>query len=520
MFKGPDDLELTEGGIARPLFYLSLPIVITNLLQTAYNLVDTFWLGQYSTTALAAISFAFPMVFLLISLGLGVSVAGSVLVAQNIGAGDERAAEYAASQTMLFAVVAAIGIGAVGYVLVDDLLWVFGAEPATLAAATAYMRVIALGLPLMFGFFVFISLMRGYGDTVTPMLVMFGTVVVNLALDPFLIFGWTIVADAPVVGTVSFPELGIVGAAYATIISRGLAMAVGLAIMFAGTRGVKIRLADMRPDAAYFKKTLDIGVPASIESTGRAISVNAMLVVVGSFPTAVVAGYGIGVRIFSVIFLPAIAVSQGVETMAGQNIGAKKPDRAGQAAHFAAKAMFLILGAAGGAIFLFPEPISAVFTNDPEVIGVGAEFLRYVALTFGCIGVIRAYTGAFRGAGQTLIAAAIAVVFLGGIRLPVAAALAYGIGPYTLEVAGATRSLPALLPALGPPGIWWGFIVSNVAGVAIAYAWFLRGTWRGGDVRGSAGPSGKAEADADPEPESELDPDPDRDVDVDLDVDD
>ncbi len=505
MFKGPDDLELTEGGIAKPLFYLSVPIVITNLLQTAYNLVDTFWLGQYSTTALAAISFAFPMVFLLISLGLGVSVAGSVLVAQNVGAGDERAAEYAASQTMLFAVVAAVGIGAVGYVFVDDLLRVFGAEPATLVAATAYMRVIALGLPLMFGFFVFISLMRGYGDTVTPMLVMFGTVVVNLALDPFLIFGWTVVADAPVVGTVSFPELGVVGAAYATIISRGLAMAVGLAIMFAGTRGVKIRLADMRPDAAYFRKALDIGVPASIEGTGRAISVNAMLVVVGSFPTAVVAGYGIGVRIFSVIFLPAIAVSQGVETMAGQNIGAEKPDRAGRAAHFASKAMFLILGAAGGLIFLFPEPISAVFTNDPEVIRVGAEFLRYVALTFGCIGVIRAYTGAFRGAGQTLVAAAIAVAFLGGIRLPVAAALAYGIGPYALEVAGVTLAVPALLAAMGPPGVWWGFVASNVAGAAIAYAWFRRGTWRDGDVRGPAGPSEASESDVD------VDVDPDAD---------
>jgi len=243
-----------------------------------------------------------------------------------------------------------------------------------------------------------------------------------------------------------------------------------------------------------------------------------MLVVVGSFPTAVVAGYGIGVRIFSVIFLPAIAVSQGVETMVGQNIGAGKPDRAGQAAHFASKATFLILGAVGGVIFLVPEPISAVFTNDPEVIRVGAEFLRYVALTFGCIGVIRAYTGAFRGAGQTLVAAAIAVVFLGGIRLPVAAALAYGIGPYAIDIGGVALAVPALLTALGPPGVWWGFVVSNIAGAAIAYAWFRRGTWRDGDVRGAAGPSEGAGAEPDPEPTS--DPEADPDVDVDLDVDD
>src|SRR6056297_2382206 len=121
LFKGREEFDLTEGGIAKPLFYLSLPIIVTNLLQTAYNLIDTFWLGQYSTEALAAISFAFPMVFLLISLGLGVSVAGSVLVAQNTGAGDDRQAEYAASQTVMFSFVLAAVLGVIGYFIVEPL---------------------------------------------------------------------------------------------------------------------------------------------------------------------------------------------------------------------------------------------------------------------------------------------------------------------------------------------------------------------------------------------------------------
>jgi putative MATE family efflux protein len=487
MFKGKEDLDLTSGGIGMPLFYLSLPIVITNLLQTAYNLADTFWLGQYSTTALAAISFAFPMVFLLISLGIGLSVAGSVLVAQNTGAGDVRQAEYAASQTVMFSFVLAAIVGAIGYFFVDDLLRLFGAAPDTLVAATAYMQVISLGMPLMFGFFIFIALMRGYGDTITPMLVMLGTVIINIALDPFLIFGWTIVANAPLVGTVAFPEMGIEGAAYATVFSRGLAMIVGMAIMTSGTRGVKIRLRDMRPDLAYFKKMLAIGVPASIEGTGRAVSINALLFIVGSFSTVVVAGFGIGIRVFSVIFLPAIAVSQGVETMAGQNIGAGEIDRAGQTAHFASKVMFLILGAAGIVIFLLPSPIVAVFTNDPAVVDVGAQFLRYVALTFGFIGILRAYTGAFRGAGQTLVAAGITLSFLGFIRLPVAAALANGVGPYLFEFGPVTVQVPALVAAIGPSGIWWGFVISNLIGGVLAYAWFRRGEWRDGDVRGPPG---------------------------------
>ena len=484
VFKGREEINLTEGGIAKPLFFLSLPIVVTNLLQTAYNLADTFWLGQYSTESLAAISFAFPMVFLLIALGMGLSVAGSVLVAQHTGADEEREAEYAASQTVTFSLVAAVLLGGLGFLFVDQFLGLLGASETVLPLATSYMRVISLGLVFMFGFFVFISLMRGYGDTITPMLVMFGSVVLNIFLDPFLIFGFT---DNPLFSMLGLGGLeaslfaatgytgsGIQGAAYATVFSRALALVVGLAIMFSGVRGVKIRLSEMVPDFTYAKKLLSIGVPASIEGTGRALSVNLLLVIVGLFSVEVVAGYGIGVRVFSVIFLPAIAVARGVETMTGQNIGADKPDRAAEAARFAAKVMFVALSALGVVAFVAARPITALFTNDPAVIEVGASFLRWVAPTFGFIGIMRAFTGSFRGAGKTMIAAAIAITMLGFIRLPVA-------------WVGAQQ--------LGPNGIWLAFSVSNAAGALIAYAWYSRGTWRDADATRGPGADVGAAAD-------------------------
>jgi putative MATE family efflux protein len=480
LFKGQEELDLTEGGIIKPLFFLSLPIVVTNLLQTAYNLADTFWLGQYSTEALAAISFAFPMVFLLISLGLGLSVAGSVLVAQHTGAGETEKAEYAASQTVTFAFIASALLGAVGFPFVRPFMAFLGASPEVLPGATAYMQVIALGLPFMFGFFVFISLMRGAGDTITPMLVMLGTVVINVVLDPFLINGWAI-------GPLSFPELGIQGAAIATVFSRSLAMIVGLGIMLSGNRGVQIHAADMKPDPQYLRKILRLGVPASIEGTGRALSINALLIVVGLFSTPVVAAFGIGTRVFSVIFLPAIAVARGVETMSGQNIGAGKYDRAEQANLVAAKVLFGILAAAGVAIFLFPTPIVSVFTSDAAVLDAGAQFLRYSALSFGFIGIMRAFTGGFRGAGKTLTAAAISIVTLAGIRLPVAYVASQGV-------------LPTDLWFLGQPdarGIWIAFFASNVAGAIIAWLWFRRGTWRNGDVRGTQDPDGLTPDDVD-----------------------
>jgi len=467
LFRGPEEFDLTSGDIGKPLFFLAMPIVVTNLFQTAYNLADTFWLGQYNTDALAAISFAFPMVFLLISLGMGISVAGSVLVAQFTGANEEREAEYAASQTVTFAVIASVLLGVVGYFGVDTFLGLMGASQDVLPMATSYMEVISLGLVFMFGFFVFIALMRGYGDTITPMLVMFGSVVLNIVIDPFLIFGWTVVENAPLVGTVAFPELGIQGAAVATVFSRALALVVGLAIMFRGNRGVQIHLRDMVPDLSYLRRLVRIGLPASIEGTGRAVSMNLLLVIVAMFPDTVVAAYGIGTRVFSVVFLPAVAVARGVETMTGQNMGANKPDRAEQAAGLAAKVLFGVLTVAGIVVFLFPEPIVSTFVgsdqaNATQVVGVGTEFLRYVALTFGFIGIMRAYTGSFRGAGKTLTAAAISVVTLGVIRFPVAWITAAG--------------------PLGETGVWLSFAVSNVAGAIIAYAWYRRGTWRGSDL--------------------------------------
>ena len=323
--------------------------------------------------------------------------------------------------------------------------------------ATSYMEVISLGLLFMFGFFVFVALMRGYGDTITPMLVMFGSVVLNIIIDPILIFGWTVVENAPLVGTISFPELGIEGAAIATVFSRALALVVGLAIMFRGTRGVQIHLRDMAPDISYLRRLARTGLPASIEGTGYALSMNLLLVIVAMSPGTVVAAYGIGTRVFSVVFLPAIAVARGVEMMTGQNIGADKPDRAAKAAGLAATVLFGVLTLAGVLVWFTAAPIADLFTTDPEVVEITTQFLRYVALSFGFIGIMRAYTGSFRGAGETLTAAAISVLMLGVIRFPIAWFAA---------------------EPLGESGIWLSFAVSNVAGALIAYGWYRRGTWR------------------------------------------
>jgi putative MATE family efflux protein len=415
---------------------------------------------------------------------MGVSVAGSVLVAQYTGADESERATFAASQMVTYALVFSALLGGVGYFFVEDYLALVGATGVVLQMATAYMEVIALGLPLMFGFFVFIALMRGSGDTVTPMLVMFGTVVLNVALDPFLIFGWG-----------PFPALGVEGAAVATVFARGLAMVVGMGIMLAGTRGVQIRPREMVPDLGFAPKLARLGIPASVEGTSRAISVNLLLVVVAVFSVTVEAAFGVGVRVFSLVFMPAIAIDRGVETMTGQNIGAGKPDRVAVVNRFAAKVSFVLLAALGVVIFAAAPTIIALFDNDPEVVAQGATFLRWVAPTFGFIGVVRAYSGGLRGAGRTMTAAAIAVFMFGFIRLPIAYVASQDIIPVDFWIFGSTT----------PKGIWLGFALSSIIAAVVALAVFESGVWRGttltdddtapGDEAGDSAATDTADAD-------------------------
>lgn len=448
MFKEKENLDLTGGDIGSSLLYLSAPIVIINLLRMAYNMADTFWLGQLSKEALAAIGFGFPLIFLFISLGMGLAVAGSVLVAQFEGSENEKMVNFTASQTITFSFIASLLFGLLGYVVGDELLAIYGASEQVLPLAYSYLRIIFLGLAFMFGFAVFIALMRGYGDTKTPMYVMLGSIVLNIILDPFMIFGWG-----------PFPVLGIEGAAIATVSCRALAFFVGLYILISGSKGPKINPSELIPDLSFSKRLLRIGVPASIGATGRSVSVNVLVAIVGMFSTSVIAGYQVGTRIVLILFFAAMAVSRGVSTMTGQNLGAENFQRAEEVNYMGAKYLFLILSGIGFAIFLFPEQLISIFTTSVEVVNFGSEFLLYSAPSLGFIGIMRVFAGGFRGAGRTLTAAAISIFTLAAVRVPVAFLTSQFLG-------------------LGPTGIWIAFPISNIAGAMVAYLWFRRGTWK------------------------------------------
>lgn len=448
---------ITEGGLVRPLVRLAWPIVVLQLLQVAYNVTDTLWLGRYDVTALGALSLAFPLVFLLIAVAAGFNTAGSILVAQYTGAENRARAGLVAGQTITFVTLLSTVLGVLGVVFARDLLALLPSRPETAAtvvpAAARYMEVLFVGIPFVFGFFVFAALLRGAGDTRTPMYVMLVSVVLNVVLDPLLIFGY-----GPV------PELGIVGAAVATVVARGLAAVVGVWLLFARSVGPDVELGDLRPDLEVIRSIVDIGVPSAIEQSASALALVALTAVVVGFAPPVVAAYGLGNRLVSLVFLPALGLGRATDTMVGQNLGAGRADRATRAvrlAGFAAAGVLLVVGVLAA---LVPEPVVSVFVarGDPEAaetVRLGSDYLRIRSVEFVFIGVMQVLLGAYRGAGDTRTAMAFSLLTMWVVRVPAVVGL-------------------AVVADWGATGVWVGMTLGHVVGAPAAALWFRRGTWR------------------------------------------
>lgn len=440
--------EILNGPITSTLLKLAWPVVIGNTMQVAYNLTDTFWLGKLGAEPVAAISVGFPLVFLLISIGAGLTVAGTTLVAQYMGSGNQEMANKVTGQIFTFVGGLSIILASIGFIFNKRILQVMGAPEAILGDASAYLNIIFAGVPFMFVFFIFSALLRGYGDTRTPMIMMVFSTLLNIILDPFLIFG---------IGFI--PSLGVRGAAFATIFSRAVAGIIGVYMLFTGKKGLVLTIESLKPDLKEIKKFLVLGLPSAGEQTIVALGMTFLMSIVSQFGTMVVAAYGIGSRILSVVMLPSRGLATATTTMVGQNLGADQPGRAEKTAWVSSAIILTILTLFALLFNLFPRAVISVFNSDPQVIKIGVSFLRIVGFSFGFLGVRFILGGSFRGAGNTAVAMIIAIIALWGLRLPLAQFLAINL-------------------AWGTKGIWWGMFFSNFITAIIAALWFKQGGWK------------------------------------------
>ena len=483
--------SITEGSLAWPLFHLAWPIVVIQLLQVTYNVVDTLYLGRLSAEAVGAISLAFPLIFLLIAVAGGFTTAGAILVAQYLGAEGDESAGLVTGQTVTFVGLLSVVIGVVGYFYTRPALELLPSDPDTAATviplAADYMEIIFIGMPLMFGFFVFSALMRGYGDTRTPMVVMVVSVAINIFLDPFFIFGfednplfvWLGLGglQASLFAATGFTGWGIQGAALATMVARGVGTGIGLYLLFGTGLGPDARLEHLWPDFAFVADIVRLGTPSMVEQSTSALAMIALTAMVVTFSPPVVAAYGLGNRLISLVFLPAMGLGRAVDTVVGQNLGADRPDRAARATRLAASTgagvMLLIAVLAA----TFTEPIVSVFLGDvpdaPATISYGVEYVRIRSVEFAFIGVSQVVLGAFRGAGNTGTAMVISMLTLWVGRVGSVLVLALS---WSVTIPGVGITIAAL--GWGPTGIWVGMAVGNVLGAIIGVAWFARGTWK------------------------------------------
>ncbi|MFC1655982.1 MATE family efflux transporter [Patescibacteria group bacterium] len=440
--------NLTEGSIVKALLALALPIILANIFHTVYQLTDTFWVGRLGAEAVAAVSLSFPIIFLLISLGAGLAIAGSILVAQYKGKVNQGKIDYVTAQTLALMTFISLILAVFGYAISSLFIESMNQEPMVARDAILYMRISFIGVPFMFLFFVFQAVMRGIGDVKIPLYIVITTVLLNFILDPLFILGW-----GPI------PAYGVLGAAVSTVSTEALSAIIGITLLLRGNRGIHLRLKNLKPDFSLIKKMFKLGFPASIEQSTRSFSMVVMTFLVATFGTSIVASYGLATRIWSFIIIPAIGLAMATSTLVGQNMGAGKIERANQTMKQSVKIGFFALTIVGILFFIFAEPISAAFVPGEEaVIAESTLFLRILSLTFGFVGMQMGIIGTLRGSGNTKTAMNLSIFVL-----VVMLSIAYILSKHT--------SLEHL-------GIWIAYPISNVAGALAGLYFIVRGKWK------------------------------------------
>ncbi len=438
--------------IWKALIKLSVPMMLSFAFQTVYNMVDAYFLGKLGTTQFAAPTLVFPLVFTFIAIGMGFGVAGSALVSQYIGAGNERMAEKSAAQVMLIMVVVGVFVITFAVLLAYPMVAALGGaeNSGVIPYAVKYFRIVMYGIVFAYLFNISSSIFRGLGDANFAMELMLISTLINVVLDPILIFGW-----GPI------PAFGVTGAAWATTTARAIVVIIALYILFSGKRGFRIHLADFTPDFSLISKAIKVGIPGSVGQVITSFGFVIVMKAVSSFGPVIVSAYGIGNRIIGFITMVAVGIGMAVSVMVGQFIGAKRYDDAEKTVWTAFGMSMLLVGALSTLTFLYGRYITHFFINDPQVIEVGAEMFKYVSFSIPFFGSMNIFISALNGAGKSLQATTANVIRLWGVRIPLVFYLSR---------------------IMGYKGIFIAMLISNIMAMVIAYLFFAFTDWKRGII--------------------------------------
>ncbi|MBM7634600.1 MATE family efflux transporter [Geomicrobium sediminis] len=432
--------DFTKGPLFKPLVFFSGPIMITNLLQSSFQITDSLWVGNLlGASSLGAVAISSTIMFTVLSFVIGLNNASLTILSQQRGKDNEQGLRsYLNAFVVIMAVIATL-FGIAGYVFSESLLSLIGTPESIIEQAIAYLQITFIGIIFLFGYNFISTILRALGDSKTPLKIVLIAVILNIIFDPLFIVGF---------------NLGIEGAAYATIASQGLAFFYGLFYV------IKHQLAPFSlptlPKRVEASLIFRLGIPSGLQMAVISAGVAAILSVVTGFGEYVVAGFSAAQRLDSLILLPAMALGTAVNSIAGQNIGAQSWDRVRQLATLAVLYNFAIMFTIALLVVIFAEQGVRLFIQDEEAVAFGTRYLQIVALCYPFLGVNFVLNGIVRASGAMYQVLILNILSFWVLRYPLTALFSHWFG----EV-----------------GIGIGMGISLIIGSLFAYLYFRYGKW-------------------------------------------
>ncbi len=383
--------DYTTGSLNRAILLLAVPMVLEMALESLFAVVDIFWVGRLGANATATVGLTESMLTLVFSVAMGLSLSTTAMVARRIGEKDPEGAAVAGVQAIALGLMVSVAIGVPCFLFAPNLLHGMGASPEIVATGSGYTRICLGGSFAVVLLFLNNAIFRGAGDAAIAMRLLWVSNIINLVLDPCLIFGWG-----------PFPRLGVTGAALATLIGRSIGVLYQFYRLMHGTERLRILRSQVRLQWSVLLRLIRVSLTGILQFAIAHTSWIGLVRIVSIFGAAALAGYTIAIRIVIFVILPSWGMSNAAATLVGQNLGAGHPERAEKAVWHTGLYNMIFLGLVGVVFIVIPEPIVRLFTNDPAVVPLGAACLRIIS--YGNLGYayFMVMMQAFNGAGDTI----------------------------------------------------------------------------------------------------------------------
>ncbi len=436
--------NFSAGKIGPQIIKFTLPIILGNLFMQLYQIVDSVIVGQYiGTEALGAVGASMPVIYASVAIVIGIGSGASVVISQYFGAGDKDNVRLTSDTLHLFLLGAGAVIAFLGAFFAEDIFRMMSLPEELMADAVSYLRVyMGGGTILLFGFNTISSILRGVGDSKTPLYFLALSAVLNVVLDLLfvVVFGW-----------------GVASVAWATVIASAVAYGVAIAYVNRTSEIFRISLWGLKFNKKIFALCVKYGLPTGIQQSFVAFGAVAIMALVNEFGADVVAGYSVGIRVDHLAVIPALNFGMALVSFSGQNVGANRYDRVKKGLRLTLFYSMIVCVSITAIIVIFGEQILSIFTTDQQVIAIAQRYLIIISLFYPAFNVMTVINGMLRGAGDVMATMLITLLALWGIRIPAAYILSDWIG---LE------------------GIWWSIPFGWVCGAVASIAYYRWGPWR------------------------------------------